>query len=277
MKKHIRFFTIVSFALLAPTLALAQWSGPTATPPGNNASAPLNTSSTGQSKSGGLILNTSGAANGLIVQSGAVGIGTTNPGYTLDVNGSARATDSYADSWFRVNGGGGIYWQQFGGGWYMQDGTWIRSYNSKPVYMSAGYDSGSAAGAGCGGGLGGGYTFQVCGNENVQSDLTVGNGGPGTVHLWGSNVYDTGDGLHLAGGNGNTSIDGNLCLNGDCINDWNVEAPVGSWCGFRNNSTMIPCQNNDPWYSCPQDYGTVQFANMGPGLAGGWYTCMKYQ
>jgi len=39
----------------------------------------LNIGSTGQSKAGGLILNTGGAATGLIVQSGNVGIGTTTP------------------------------------------------------------------------------------------------------------------------------------------------------------------------------------------------------
>lgn len=45
----------------------------------------------------------------------------------------------------------------------MSDATWIRSYNSKPVYMSAGLDTGAASGIGCSGGLGGGYTFRVCG------------------------------------------------------------------------------------------------------------------
>jgi len=271
------FISVLAFLFFAPAFALAQWTGPTAAPTAGNVSAPLNVSATAQTKIGGLLLNTGNATNGLIVQYGNVGIDTTNPGYTLDVAGSAHAADSYADNWFRVNGGGGIYWQQYGGGWYMQDSTWIRSYNSKPVYMSAGYDSGSPAGAGCGGGLGGGYTFQVCGTENVQSNLTVGGGGPGLINLWGSQVYDTGDGLHLGSGNGNVTVDANLCLDGDCINDWNTETPVGSWCGFRNNATEISCQGQDPWYGCPPGYGTTEFAVMGGGLGGGWYTCMKQE
>jgi hypothetical protein len=61
---------VFSFALIlglfAATGALA-WTGPTASPPGNNATAPLNTSATGQVKTGGLELNTGGAANGIIV------------------------------------------------------------------------------------------------------------------------------------------------------------------------------------------------------------------
>ena len=65
---------------------------PSSTPPLSNTSAPLNISSTGQSKAGGLILNTGGATNGLIVQSGNVGIGTQNPGYVLDVIGYVRGS-----------------------------------------------------------------------------------------------------------------------------------------------------------------------------------------
>lgn len=73
--------------------AFAQtFSEPGTTPPAGNAPAPLNTSTTAQSKAGGLILNTGGATNGLIVQSGNVGIGTLSPGYLLDVSGAVRGT-----------------------------------------------------------------------------------------------------------------------------------------------------------------------------------------
>jgi hypothetical protein len=51
------YFALVAFA----------WTGPVASPPNNNATAPLNVSSAGQVKSGGLELNTGGATNGLIV------------------------------------------------------------------------------------------------------------------------------------------------------------------------------------------------------------------
>ncbi len=58
-----------------------------AAPPSNNADAPLNVSSQAQSKIGGLLLNTGGAGNALIIPSGNVGIGTISPEYALDVHG----------------------------------------------------------------------------------------------------------------------------------------------------------------------------------------------
>ncbi len=62
------------------------WSNPTVPPPGGNAAAPLNTSDTAQTKTGGLILNTpSGEYKGILT------IGKSSPaaGLKLDVNGSA--------------------------------------------------------------------------------------------------------------------------------------------------------------------------------------------
>ncbi len=107
-----------------------------------------------------------------------LGILTTGPWYSLDVNGSGRFVSGlYTDDWFRVNStNAGIYWQQWGGGWHMQDSTWIRSYGGKNVYVSAGFDTGGASGIGCGGGLGGGYTFQVCGTERVTGSSLISGG-----------------------------------------------------------------------------------------------------
>ncbi|TSD03604.1 MAG: Uncharacterized protein Athens071426_148, partial [Parcubacteria group bacterium Athens0714_26] len=54
----------------------------------NNTSAPLNVSGVAQSKSGGLLLNTGGAVNALIIPSGNVGIGAVAPGAKLDIAGT---------------------------------------------------------------------------------------------------------------------------------------------------------------------------------------------
>lgn len=70
-----------------------------------------------------------GYFNGNAYVTGNVGIGES-PGYKMDVAG-----DIYANGgWLRVSGNQGLYFESWGGGWYMSDGTWIRSYNGKYVY-----------------------------------------------------------------------------------------------------------------------------------------------
>lgn len=81
--------SIVLGLLIAVGISYVQaaWQGPTASPPNANAEAPLNVSSAGQSKAGGLILNTGGATNGLVVANGAVQ-------FTSLTNCGALSTDS---------------------------------------------------------------------------------------------------------------------------------------------------------------------------------------
>lgn len=45
------------------------------------------------------------------------------------------ANRSYADDWFRAQGSCGIYWESYGGGWYMRDSTYIRNYNNKMLLI----------------------------------------------------------------------------------------------------------------------------------------------
>ncbi len=58
-----------------------------------NIFAPLNTSSVGQSKLGGLVLNLGNATYGLIVRYGFVGIGTDKPTVALEVAGDIKGNN----------------------------------------------------------------------------------------------------------------------------------------------------------------------------------------
>ena len=82
----------ISLAVLGAilfTFQLFAFTEPSANPPLGNVPAPLNVSSSGQSKAGGLILNTGGASYGLIVDQGSVGIGTQSPMAKLEIVGGA--------------------------------------------------------------------------------------------------------------------------------------------------------------------------------------------
>lgn len=52
------------------------------------------------------------------------------------------------DGFIRTTGTSGWYHEDYGGGWYMQDSTWIRSYGSKWVYVGGGHLV--VEGSGCG-------------------------------------------------------------------------------------------------------------------------------
>ena len=92
MRRSISFTSLIVALVAIPSLALAQWTAAPSNPPSSNATAPLNVGSSAQSKVAGLLLNTGGATNGLIVQYGRVGIDTTAPSYPLDVSGYANAS-----------------------------------------------------------------------------------------------------------------------------------------------------------------------------------------
>jgi len=116
MKKQISYKIVsVIFSVLVVCFAIAfytiAWEEPSAPPPGGDIPAPLNTGPIGQSKEGGLILNTGGAQYGLIVDQGNVGIGTVTPSEKLDVSGQIHATEDIC-----TDAGGGVCLSTVGGG-----------------------------------------------------------------------------------------------------------------------------------------------------------------
>jgi len=71
---------------------------------------------------------------GIVQDNGArVGIGTApHASYTVQSAGDILLTSG----WLRTTGSTGWYNETHGGGWFMQDATWIRSYNNKNVYIN---------------------------------------------------------------------------------------------------------------------------------------------
>lgn len=68
-------FGVLVLCFLAVFYVVA-WTEPTVAPPDENVPAPLNAGNIGQSKVGGLLLNTGGAVNGLIIDNGNLCFGS---------------------------------------------------------------------------------------------------------------------------------------------------------------------------------------------------------
>lgn len=121
--------------LFSVHLAGAVWSEPTVAPTGGNISAPLDVSSTGQTKAGGLILNTGGSTNGLVVSAGKVGIGVADPASALEVYGGSGASSQSTGDIFRLSSSG-LGRLLFGFDPITPFGSWIQSNLSYPILLN---------------------------------------------------------------------------------------------------------------------------------------------
>ena len=92
MRHTYKFVAVLSLFSVLPGVAFAQWAAPTQAPPSGNAATPLNITSTAQTKAGGLLLNTGGATNGLIVQYGNTGFASTSPSARVSITGAGTGT-----------------------------------------------------------------------------------------------------------------------------------------------------------------------------------------
>lgn len=81
--------------------------------------------------SGGFALNLDSGTRLLTGTATGVAIGGGSPRYKLDVRGSL-----IADGWLRTTGAAGWYSEDYGGGWYMQGGTYIENYGVKRVKLT---------------------------------------------------------------------------------------------------------------------------------------------
>ena len=49
---------------------------------------------------------------------------------------AVTAATFYTNDWYRAKGNSGFYFQDHGGGWFMEDDTWIKSWGSKSIYTA---------------------------------------------------------------------------------------------------------------------------------------------
>ena len=49
---------------------------------------------------------------------------------------AVTAATFYTNDWYRAKGNSGFYFQDYGGGWFMEDDTWIKSWGSKSIYTA---------------------------------------------------------------------------------------------------------------------------------------------
>lgn len=57
-------------------------------------------------------------------------------GYYCDPNNYSQFSSVYTNNWFRSQGASGWYSQDYGGGIYMTDTTWVRTYGGKAFYVA---------------------------------------------------------------------------------------------------------------------------------------------
>jgi hypothetical protein len=195
----------------------------------------------------GLLQMFSGSTAGrnLVLQrdAGNVGIGTITPSYKLDVNGGVN-----------IQGANALTFGTYGGGFFMQDANWIRTWGSKSFYHNSGefrtdgvLEVGNA-----------GATLSVSsnGNFNYKSGVLFANQsnqvGVGTTSP--RNKFDVQGGAVVIGTNIQSSAnfkDGTLSV-GDTTRSYSGSQGGQSWDAYGDTITLQA-----------KDYSTIAFLQSG--------------
>jgi hypothetical protein len=255
LRKPFLISFAVTLGLLSASLALA-WTGPSASPPSSNASAPLNISTTGQIKSGAITATSLGApticlgascisswgsAGGTASQwttsgtsiyynTGTVSVGPFSIAQTGAITGVSGISDSAGarmDSgggWFRTYGQTGWYNGTYSGGMYMTNTQVVSTYNGSSLNVT-------------------GNTLSFAGSNptisSAGSYITI----PYGIYVPGGAIYtavpiyarggiynDTGSLLTIGGGtSGSTVVNGSLGVGTSPSYKLDVAGTSGAW------------------------------------------------
>lgn len=115
----------------------------------NNLTATGNINSNGNITGGNLLSNGNLSVSGISILNGNVQTNNSisvagNGQFNGTINSNQRITgrelysnsETYTNNWFRTMGDGGIYFQKYGGGWYMTDSNTVRTYAGKNIATS---------------------------------------------------------------------------------------------------------------------------------------------
>lgn len=180
--------------------------------------------------------------------------GNLNSNNTVSGTTVTSRGETYTQNWFRTLGDGGIYFQKYGGGWYMADTNTITAYAGKNVQTSAG--------------LYGGYvksTGNIDANGTVNATYVWASGNLNSNYVHSNGNIDAAGQVYGAGGvvsGGRTTVGEFLQLNGVAYagNGCSPNGLVG-----RDGSGKILSCVNGVWttpslsrtlYICPVNYST---------------------
>ena len=128
MRKIIPIFGIIIVAIItgASLQLVHAWTEPTLTAPSGNLGAPINTSTTTQTKAGALYV-TGGIITPLVWD-------TDNTLYYLNPFGASQVSSIFANGGINIQGNTSLAFSDHNGGFNMTDNTWIRATGVGNIY-----------------------------------------------------------------------------------------------------------------------------------------------
>ena len=153
--------------------------------------------------------------------------------------------------WVRVDDDRGIYFQNYGGGWHMQDTTWLRSYGGKSIYTTnqVRADNGLYVD---------GSTYGIDGAGRLRSNSGATIAGQTAWHAGNDGSGSGLDSDRLDGQQGSYYLDNtDYCSGGTCSgDDIRLDNPSSSTYDVR----LVSSYDYDGWFRLVDGGGAVRFS-----------------